>query len=68
MRRARPRPFSSSRTDRTPGRCAANSAATPGVVSVDALSAMVIRKAYGNVRARCSCSRSTHGWRSFSSL
>lgn len=68
VRSARPRPFSSSRRDRTRGSAAASRAATCGVRSVLALSATVIRKAYGKVRARWSCRRSTHGSRSFSSL
>ncbi|CAM5628100.1 hypothetical protein SPURM210S_00863 [Streptomyces purpurascens] len=67
-RRARPRPFCSSRKRVTSGISAASRAATRGVVSVEALSAIVMRNAYGNVLSRCSYSLRTHGWRSFSSL
>ncbi len=68
VRRARPRPFSSSRVLRTPSTVAARPAATSGVRSVLALSAIVMRKGYGNVRVRWSWSRRTHGPRSCSSL
>ncbi len=68
VRSARPRPFCSSRKALTSGISDSSRADTCGVVSVDALSAIVMRNAYGNVRLRWSCSLSTHGWRSFSSL
>lgn len=68
VRSARPRPFSSSRVLRTPATEAASHAATSGVRSVLALSAIVMRKGYGKVRVRCSCSLRTQGPRSFSSL
>lgn len=68
VRSARPRPFCSSRKFLTSGMRASRRCATTGVVSVDALSAIVMRKEYGNVRVRWSCSLRTHGWRSFSSL
>ena len=50
MRSARPRPFSDSRNDVTPGSSAASAAAMAGVASVLALSAIVMRKVYGQVR------------------
>jgi hypothetical protein len=49
---ARPRPFSSNRTARTPSSSSASSAATRGVSSTLALSAMVIRTWYGKFSLR----------------
>ena len=68
VRSARPRPFAGMRTTATYGSPSARCSATYGVASVLALSAIVIRNAYGNVAVRYACNRRTHGPRSISSL